>query len=552
MGCGHSGTNYTVQYCSLDPIEGAQNKFKINLIAEEKIPKLENVKFIYQIGNNKNPEIEKFLKRENLVKKTIFYYYLRNLPLLKTYNQSVKYVPFNLPSLTKIVLLSLDLISNFPVQIIENETLHLTKSEIVGTILDLNEIKQKIELANNPDITKDSLSLKEESIIADDDSIKEKDNELLITNEITMETLDHVQSKFESQTEGNNPIPHLETSDDNPKTNKKSHSYGIKSVKIFGAKIDDIHLFSKLMEFLEDKNIRKFSFFENSINSDFEGWDSIATFFENDNALRYVDLHGSNIYDYALSNIMRSLTNKRIRYLNLSENFITLDGIESISNYLEYNKTLQKINLCRNAQGQFKPEGVELITKALRSNPNINYIDFSYMNLTGCGVHIGEFITNSKNIETIVLRNVQLNALDFKNIFVPLKTNTVLKEIDISMNDMGGDKSLQYIADAIVENKTLKKLKMDQININNDNYHIIFDAIEKNKTITHYTVNYNSKINPKIMIAFFSKQKQVKYLEYEPFDKENPEDKKKELTLEEKKLLERLKTQRPDMKVIYK
>ena len=44
----------------------------------------------------------------------------------------------------------------------------------------------------------------------------------------------------------------------------------------------------------------------------------------------------------------------------------------------------------------------------------------------------------------------------------------------------------------------------------------------------------------------------VKYLEYIPFDKENEKDKNKELNLEEKKLFEKLKAERPDMTLIYK
>lgn len=107
---------------------------------------------------------------------------------------------------------------------------------------------------------------------------------------------------------------------------------------------------------------------------------------------------------------------------------------------MKYNKTIQKLNLSRNAQCQFKSEGVKIITEALISNPNIESLDISYMNLTGCGEYIGNFITQNKSIECITLRSVMLNAVDFKNIFVPLKNNTVLKEIDISMNDMGGDK----------------------------------------------------------------------------------------------------------------
>ena len=54
------------------------------------------------------------------------------------------------------------------------------------------------------------------------------------------------------------------------------------------------------------------------------------------------------------------------------------------------------------------------------------------------------------------------------------------------------------------------------------------------------------------MLTFFLKQKQVKHLEYEPFDKENPEDRKKELTLEDKKLFGKFKTERPDMVLVYK
>jgi Ran GTPase-activating protein (RanGAP) involved in mRNA processing and transport len=249
---------------------------------------------------------------------------------------------------------------------------------------------------------------------------------------------------------------------------------------------------------------------------------------------------------------MRPLSDKRIRFLNLSENFITIDGVKIIAEFLKNNKTLQKLNLSRNAQTQFKSEGVKCILDSLLNNKNIEFIDFSFMNLTGCGESIGNFITKNKSIENIVLKNVLLNYNDFKNIFVPLKKSKTLKEIDVSMNDMGGDKSLQIIADAIKENTSLECLRIDQININNDNYNIIFEAIENNKTIQKYSINYNSDIKPKIVINFFMRQMQVKYLEYIPFDKENDNDKNKTLSLEERKMFEKLQADRPDLKLIYK
>ena len=556
MGCSESNIlDYTVQYCSLEPIQGQENSYKIILIGEENYPKLENVKFINQIQKTDKPEIIKFLERSNLETNTIFYYYLREEPLIKTFNQSTKYVPYNLNTLSKVILLSTDSVTQFPSQVIENETKHLSQKQFINYILNLNEDKKLLDEANNPNITKDNLSLNEQSYYAEDESVKEKEGEIIISEDVTKNTYMNLISKFENgvvKNIGQNNI-NLETSEDNHiSKNNGNNNHNIKTVKFYGSKFDDINIFNKIMNYLSKKEIKKFSFFENNTNSDFDGWDAIADFFDTNFALRYIDLHSSNLYDYHLSSLTRALTNKRIRYLNLSENFLTVDGVEIIANYLKHNKTLQKINLCRNAQCQFKAEGVKLITEALMSNPNIKLLDVSYMTLTGCGEAIGNFMTKNNSIENIYLRSVQLNAIDFKNIFIPLKTNKVLKEIDISMNDMGGDKSLQYIADAIKENKSLTCLKMDQININNDNYQIIFDAIEKNKNINSYSVSFNSKIKPKIMLNFFIKQKHIKRLEYEPFDRENPEDKKKELTLEEKKLFEKFKTERPDMELIYK
>ena len=487
MGCVDSTiSDYTVQYCNLETVTGQENTFKIVLIGEENYPKLENVKFLNQIEKTYNPEIKNFLNRPNLQNNTIIYYYLREEPLIKTYNQSTKYVPYTLHNLFKIILLSTDSVTKFPSQIIENETKHLHHKKFIGYILNLNEDKKLLDQANNPNITKDNLSLKEHSFNEEDESVKEKKGEIIISEEVTKDTYRDLITKFENGGVQNNQLynVNLETSDDNHIIkNNEDNNHNIKSVKIFGSKFDDINIFSKIMNYLAKKGIKKFSFFENNINSEFDGWEAISDFFDTNFSLRYIDLHGSNLYDYQLSQITMALTTKRIRYLNLSENFLTIDGVEIIANYLKHNKTLQKLNLSRNAQCQFKAEGVKLITEALIPNPNIQLIDVSYMNLTGCGEAIGNFLTNNKSIENISLRNVQLNVNDFKNIFIPLKTNKVLKEIDISMNDMGGDKSLQYIADAIKENKSLICMRMDQININNDNYPIIFDAIEKNKKI---------------------------------------------------------------------
>ena len=557
MGCSSSVvSSYIVQYCSLEQIQNKENIYQINLIDEETILKEERQKIIDQIGKNTtSSRIKEILNRDNLETHTIFYFFLREEPVLKNYEQAKKYFPYNLPQLYKVILLSTENKKNLTNLIIENKTKSIKESNFIGYKLDFNDMEKVLEEVNNSKITKDSLSLDEEDF-SDDEDLEEKESEIIIFEEIKEETYKRVYNKFKSENKEDNNFEsnnNLETTSNviNSIGNKKNNNK-IKSVKIIESKIEDLQIFNKIMKFISKKSIKKFYFVGNNINSDFEGWTIISSFLEQNYQLRYLDLHNSTIYDYHLNDIMRPLSDKRIRFLNLSENFITLDGVKIISEYLANNKTLQKLNLSRNAQSQFKTEGVEIILNSLLNNKNIEFIDFSFMNLTGCGEAIGNFISKNKSIENIVLRNVLLNFNDFKHIFVPLKKSKTMKEIDISMNDMGGDKSLQFIADAIKENDSLECIKMEQININNDNYNIIFDAIEKNKTIQKYYLNYNSDIKPKIVINFFMKQMQVKYLEYIPFDKDNEHDKNKSLTLEERKLFEKLKEERSDMKLIYK
>ena len=546
MGCGDSRSlSYIVYYCRLDPIKERKNAFKVNKISEEKITKIEGTKFLNQIGHNKDAIITEFLNRPNFQTNTVFYCYVGEEPIIKSFSQMSNFAPSNSPTLSKIVLLSTDK-ADIPNQIIEKRTEDLEFDKLINKEFNFNAVRSLLEAAKNPNLTKDSLSLKDDN----DEEAEEKEDEIIISENVTKRTYTYVVSKFRNNKKNDYIQINEETSPNEEEPSNDNSK--IKTIKIYSSKFEDLNIFYQILTYLHDKKIKKFIFFDNNISQDFEGWSEISNLFKVNYSLRFIDLHSSNIYDYDLNDIMRSLIDKRIRYLNLSENFITLNGVNVICDFLRHNRTIQRLNLSRNAQVQFKSEGVKNVVEALMSSESIDSLDFSYMNLTGCGESIGKFITKNKSIQSITLRSVQLNAVDFKNIFVPLKTNKLLKEIDISLNDMGGDKSLQYIADTIKENKTLTILKMDQINITNDNYQIIFNAIEQNKTINHYSVSYNSKLKPKIMLNFFIKQKQVKYLEYEPFDKDNPEDKKKELTLEEKKLFEKFKTERPDMELIYK
>ena len=115
---------------------------------------------------------------------------------------------------------------------------------------------------------------------------------------------------------------------------------------------------------------------------------------------------------------------------------------------------------------------------------------------------------------------------------------------------MGGNKSLEEIGKIIKINKSINEIHLDQMNLNMDNYNIILDAIKQNNTIKYYSLSYNHDLKPKIVLNFFLEKNDVDCLEYIPYNHDTHPT--KELTLEEKKILEKYKTEKPNLKIITK
>ena len=150
MGCSSSVvSSYIVQYCSLEQIQNKENIYQINLIDEETILKEERQKIIDQIGKNTTSSlIKEFLNRDNFETHTMFYFFLREEPVLKNYEQAKKYFPYNLPQLYKVILLSTENKKNLTNLIIENKTKSIKESNFIGYKLDFNEKRIKEYIIN--------------------------------------------------------------------------------------------------------------------------------------------------------------------------------------------------------------------------------------------------------------------------------------------------------------------------------------------------------------------------------------------------------------------
>jgi hypothetical protein len=339
------------------------------------------------------------------------------------------------------------------------------------------------------------------------------------------------------------------------KNQKEQKNKILDSVYIEKMRYIDLEIFSELIEILSIyPYLKRISFCDFNLEKEFEGWENIIYLINENNNIRWLDFHKSNMSDIILGLICKAIENKRIRYLDLSENFLTREAAKTLAYFLQKNKTLQRLNLSNNDLEEFKKIGVNYICEPLMCHPNIQYLNFSSMTLTGCGESIANLIKTTKSLKCISLRDCLLNLKDFQYICRALSSDKISKtinNIDISHNDMASDKSLEEIGNMIKVNKTLKYLNMEKMNLNMQNYNYILNGLNENESIIHFSFCFNPKIKPRIILEYFLHRKKLSSLAYIPYKSNiNEKETKVEFSLEEKKIIEKFKKKRKKVKLI--
>ena len=329
----------------------------------------------------------------------------------------------------------------------------------------------------------------------------------------------------------------------------------IDSVFIESVTIPDLDVFSEMIGILAIyTHLKRISFCNFKFEKETDVWDNIIYLLQENNNIRWVDLHKSNMNNEILDSIAKVCENKRFRYLDLSENFINQEGAAILGEFLNKNKTLQRLILNNNDLDNFKKAGVESICKNLLEHPNIQFLDFSSMVVTGCGEAVANLIKSSKCIKSIILKDCLLNMRDIQNICkalsLPNISSTIIN-VDVSFNDMASDKSLEEIGKMIKVNKTLTKLNLDKMNLNMSNYNFILNGLNENDKITHFSFNYNPNVKPRLFLEYFLHRKKLSSLTYIPYRANiNEKGPKVEFNLEEKKIIKKFKDKRKKVKLV--
>ena len=290
---------------------------------------------------------------------------------------------------------------------------------------------------------------------------------------------------------------------------------------------DSVFYFKEFIDMITNyKNLKQIKIMQNqNLSSNFCGWKYLKKLFLENFNIRWVSLKNGEIDDKVADIIISSMILKRIRYLNISNNKITNKAMYYLNKFLIKNQTLSVLYMSKNRN--LNMEGIRLITNALQMHPNIIKLDISHMNLNGGGQFISKLLSENKCLQDINLRNTNLSKNDISSLVSKLTNeDSHLISIDIGLNSNIGDEGLREIGKLIINNRTLKSIGLDGLNLSMNNYLPIFESIFKNRNIESYSLNMNWKLPLKGILNFFLKNPNVKEISITPWDIETETDKK--------------------------
>ena len=290
--------------------------------------------------------------------------------------------------------------------------------------------------------------------------------------------------------------------------------------------LDNLFYFFVFIDMLTNyKYLEQIKIYQNpDFSNSFNGWKYLGKLFSENFNIKWVSLKNGGLEDKLIEIIISSMLLKRIRYLNISNNNITNKAMYYLNKFLIKNQTLSVLYMKDNHN--LTIEGIKLIINALQMHPNIIKFDVSNMNLEGSGQFFSSLLNENKSLQELNLRNTHLSKSDITF----LATKLILEEcsiinLDIGLNSNIGDEGLKEIGKIIINNRSLKSIGLDGLNLSMNNYLPIFEAIYKNRNIENYSLNMNSGLPLKGILNFFLKNLQVKEISIIPWDIEKDHDK---------------------------
>ena len=240
-------------------------------------------------------------------------------------------------------------------------------------------------------------------------------------------------------------------------------------------KNDDAKKLAKILS--NNKVLQKFDFSSNDISA--VGATSISESLQYNFKLHSLKISWSNNFfidtDYStISFVQKSLNDEDVHIvanilcssktttkLDLSQNRISNNGVESLRKCIKNNKSIVELNISRN---RISNNGLRTIAISLQGNHTLQKLDISYNNISNDGaIAIAECLKNNNTLQVLNM-SYNLVSSGFVNIGKALQENTALQVIDISFNKITGD-GIHAVADYFKKGINLQKFIISWNNI---------------------------------------------------------------------------------------
>ena len=238
---------------------------------------------------------------------------------------------------------------------------------------------------------------------------------------------------------------------------------------------------------------------------------------ENLTSVNYRDLFVSRLKEdlpISLKYLMEAISNKKIEFLDLSDNAFGPTAIPSFDFFLRTCTNLEILELENNGLG---PEGAEMVCNALLQNDKIKLkklkINRNRLEEKGA-IALSRVIEKMKTFEHLEVFQNGISTEGMKKIFLALKENKNLKVLKINdnftkvalndlINILPGLNNLQIIdiSDSITESNLGNKLSIE-----------LFKALSSLENLEEIYCNYNEIISKNSQKEIFELLKQFKKL----------------------------------------
>ena len=229
--------------------------------------------------------------------------------------------------------------------------------------------------------------------------------------------------------------------------------------------------------------------------------------------VNYRDLFVSRLKEdlpISLKYLMESLKDKKIIYLDLSDNAFGPTAIKSFNFFLEENTTLKELHLENNGLG---PEGAEEVANSLLKNNNmkLSLIKLNRNRLENKGaIAFSKVFSQMKSLEHVEIFQNGIKEEGMIEVIKSFNDNRNLKVIKINDNWI---KSGAKIFSEIIPNLShLKILDISDLKIGNSNAILIFKSLSLLKEIEEIYSNYNETEKKKAQEEIFNILLQIQSL----------------------------------------